>query len=158
MVAFPQDGQLAAQAETAFKDMTTMVTSVLNKWPLNGDPDRQAFDHVFSQYFPQEFEYDIMEILDNMALSATGAAGAEYGSEELGSIMLTNDDFDNGDSSTAGYLFPKGAPGVQDSWMHIGPKGYNYPSLADVKCEDLGSDVSSKMLTFGGYLLVHELS
>ena len=154
LLDFPKDGHLADQIRTGFKDMTKTVKSVLEKWPNSAD-----IDHVFTQYFPLEYKCAVETILNNMANSPPSAKGAEYGSEEVGTIMVTNQDFGNLDDKSRGYLGAKNDKlDVENSWLHIGPRGYEYPHLANVDCKNLEGNVFDKMQTLGGYLLIHELS
>ena len=90
------------------------------------------------------------------------------GADALTTMLVDADDYAGGSSHMVAYT-TNGETATDPSSMHFSKtdqrNAYNYPALSAITCGAGGTDsgtvgtvVSDKMLSLGGYVLVHELT
>jgi hypothetical protein len=138
--------------------MATMVNAC-----LNGDPN--TYKKIYSHWFPEANRDDVTNVLKAMVNPASTDG---TGSTTLSQITVANEpeysellcknnlaytvnssagDRDN-DPQRLTMVF------CNTDTYHA----YAFPALSDITCANLDTFTSTKMQTFGGYALVHELA
>lgn len=150
-----------ASLTQGFKDMVTVVNVVINA--ANTD----EFNTIFLKYFPNSnMKAAVIQVFTNMVQPATNSP--ETGADRLSGITVDANDYANLAQYMALYTTSRETAADVDQ-MHLTDtaqkNAYAYPALSAITCgaggEDtgtIGTVVSDKMLSLGGYALVHELT
>lgn len=133
-----------------YKDMATQVNAVLQG-------DQQIYNAVIKNYFhPSHFSV-VSKILNNLVLPAGGDVGT--GSSLIGSVTMNGSDIRNKCVDPQIFAYTGSQRDGSASQIHLcAERGYGYPSLAQVSCDVLDPEVSWKMTTLGGSVILHELT
>lgn len=135
--------------------MATVGRDILDVW----EDDEDTWNRVLNEYFDTQQGCDdvsqyVYEMFETMAV-ANAKGGGEYGSENVGRIILDAEDFKDWNDKVSAYAT---IDEERYTRMHINPSGFKYPSLAEVHCDNLGDTVSNKMVTLGSSIILHELT
>lgn len=131
--------------------MATMVRTVLNA-------PADVFTAVFLKYFTIDQADTVLAVLRQLVSPATIAP--EMGADRLGGIIINGHDFGNLCGHSIGYEYHDDCGGP--SQIHFcdieGANSFYYPDLDQLDCSDLDAFVSNKMMSFGGWEVLHELT
>lgn len=148
-----------SRLEQAFKDMVEVVNG--NDYGVLTS-DERTFGSIYSKYFDDQYKDTIKQVFKNMVEPAT--QDPSTGADILSKINLDNNDeygICEGVSAYTVSLRPD-PPKIDELRMHFCSSStkdtYKYPDLSDIDCNNLDDYVSWKMLSLGGYALVHELA
>lgn len=147
------------QLTQAFKDMATVVNAVLAA-------DQNTFNTIFLKYFQDGMQAAVKQVLSNMVTPAT--KDPSTGADILSTIVVDNNDYANAGAFLACYT-SSGETASDPYSIHFTQSAthnaYKYPALSAITCGAGGTDtgtigttVSDKMTSLGGYALVHELT
>ncbi|KAM0794234.1 hypothetical protein BDR22DRAFT_714524 [Usnea florida] len=150
------------QLTQAFKDMTTLVNAVLSA----ANTDAATYNTIFLKYFKDGMQAAVKQVFTNMVTPAT--KDPSTGADILANIVVDANDYAGGSSYMVAYT-TNGEAATDPSSMHFSQtdqyNAYKYPALSAITCGAGGTDtgtigtvVSDKMLSLGGYALVHELT
>lgn len=149
----------------ALQDMSRVVNLVLS--------DNKFYDIIFPKYFDSSHATAVKQVLTNMVQPDTIDGTGNSGSDLISAIIVNkNDDHgvcSSGEGSVGAYVwqtFSTKTPGqlIGNAEMVFCTSPTNVfamPQLAwtpSDTCASLDAVVSNKMVTLGGYVLVHELA
>lgn len=136
----------------------------LTAWPqvivlakfVDQKPDPEKWNRAFANYFDLQ-DRDYVERVFRLII---GADEDGLGNEVFGKVFLYNQpNLKNNDCESSEGVDIAWIRHVesQGTWaMKICDKGWEYPLLGNLDCDDLGDRVSGKMASFPG-LILHEL-
>ncbi|KAI9759839.1 MAG: hypothetical protein M4579_002046 [Chaenotheca gracillima] len=150
---FPPGSPKKGALEQAFKDLPVVVNGVLKS-------DGATYDTIFAKYFKPQHRDAVKQVFQNMVSPADHDAST--GADIFATIQIDADDY------LSTKPCDKTAVAYTNNWvtqptqMHFCDSNvrnaYAFPDLSEITCDKLGPTVSDKMLSLGGYALLHEVS
>lgn len=153
--------------------MTTVIRRVTSILDTGTAAERSLYWTVFDKYFQPEHQEAVQTIFKNVIGTDVGS---ETGASSLENIIIDGDDFLLGSPGIPSWNQKPPTAYTQNPFpendfktkMHFmassGRNAYAYKSLAEItprgaqECDAaLGDTVSWKMLSFGGYAVLHEI-
>ena len=124
--------------------------------------DSGTFDQVYAKYFDPQHKDAVKKVFQNMVQPAD--QDAFTGADILAKIKIDAKDFGELCANNVAYTVNDYEPPIGAAYPAVhfcttgGHDAYKYPDLSEIDCTKLDDWVSYKMLSLGGYSLVHELS
>ena len=148
----PKKPAIESRIEQGFKDMAMAVNKTLAA-------DSAIFTAIFLKYFSMDQADAVLAVLRRLTSPATIAP--DMGADRLGDIIIDGQDFGNLCGESLAYEYDDGC-GESPSQIHFcyieGSNSFAYPDLDQLECSDLDSFVSFKMISFGIWIVLHELT
>ncbi|KAF2237659.1 hypothetical protein EV356DRAFT_382505 [Viridothelium virens] len=144
--------------EQALQDMAEVVNG--NDFGVLTSND-QTFTSIYNKYFPPQYKNAIKQIFKNIA--GTGIQDRSTG-DSLQQINFNDIDSQSLCTDVSAYVLADrdNPPTIDQLVIHFcssnGKDMYQYPDLSQITCDKLDDFVSWKMLSLGGYALLHEVS